>query len=148
MAVAMMCGCCCCDKEYKMGTYGYDLAFFTRHEISTVELESVDGRSRLLIVPAYQGRVMTSTADGLDGKSYGWINYKFIEAGKVSPQFNPLEGRNDSGSVRKEGLSRITSKGETSRFTRTGKFRLRLTRTPMTLRNNRDRMWCSSRTSM
>lgn len=92
MAVAMMCGCCCCDKEYKMGTYGYDLAFFTRHKISTVELESVDGRSRLLIVPAYQGRVMTSTADGLDGKSYGWINYKFIEAGKVSPQFNPFGG--------------------------------------------------------
>ncbi len=92
MAAAMMCGCCCCDKEYKMGTYGYDLAFFARHEISTVELESVDGRSRLLAVPEYQGRVMTSTADGLDGKSYGWINYKFIEAGKVSPQFNPFGG--------------------------------------------------------
>lgn len=98
MAVAMMCGCCCCDKEYKMGTYGYDLAFFARHEISTVELESVDGRSRLLIVPAYQGRVMTSTADGLDGKSYGWINYKFIEAGKVSPQFNPFGGEERFGS--------------------------------------------------
>ena len=35
---------------------------------------------------------MTSTAGGFEGKSYGWINYKFIEAGKVSPQFNPFGG--------------------------------------------------------
>ena len=92
IAATMICGCCSCDKEFKMGTYGYDLAFFAGHDINTVELKSEDGKSRLLIVPEYQGRVMTSTAGGFEGKSYGWINYKFIEAGKVSPQFNPFGG--------------------------------------------------------
>lgn len=32
---------------------------------------------------------MTSTADGDGGDSYGWINYRFIEAGEQSQQFNP-----------------------------------------------------------
>ncbi len=89
---ALAIGCCGCEKDYKMGTYGYDLAFFADHDVSTVELKGGDGKSRLLIVPAYQGRVMTSTTDGLEGKSYGWINYKFIEDANVSPQFNPFGG--------------------------------------------------------
>lgn len=93
VAAAVICSCTsCCNKEYKMGTYGYDLAFFEKHNIKVVELKSGDGQSRLLVVPAYQGRVMTSTTGGNDGTSYGWINYKFIDAGKVSPQFNPLGG--------------------------------------------------------
>lgn len=35
---------------------------------------------------------MTSTADGDGGDSYGWINYRFIEAGEQSQQFNPVGG--------------------------------------------------------
>ncbi len=35
---------------------------------------------------------MTSTVEGADGASFGWINYKFIESGKVSNQFNPFGG--------------------------------------------------------
>ena len=44
------------------------------------------------LVPAYQGRVMTSTVGGPDGISFGWINHKLIESGKVSNQFNPYGG--------------------------------------------------------
>lgn len=92
VAAAVICSCGSSNKDYKMGTYGYDLAFFEKHNVKVVELTNEDGKSRLLVVPAYQGRVMTSTTDGCEGTSYGWINYKFIEAGKVSPQFNPLGG--------------------------------------------------------
>ena len=35
---------------------------------------------------------MTTSASGDDGDSYGWINYRFIQEGKVSPQFNPVGG--------------------------------------------------------
>jgi hypothetical protein len=35
---------------------------------------------------------MTSSVDGNEGASFGWINYKFIEAGKPSSQFNPYGG--------------------------------------------------------
>lgn len=75
-----------------MGTYGYDLAFFRQQGIETVELKSSDGLSKVLIVPAYQGRVMTSTTGGDEGVSYGWINHKYIASGKISPQFNPFGG--------------------------------------------------------
>ena len=74
------------------GNYGYDAAFFSENRIKTIELKSSDSRACILIVPGYQGRVMTSSVDGNDGVSFGWINYKFIEAGKANSQFNPYGG--------------------------------------------------------
>jgi hypothetical protein len=90
-AAVVICGCSG-NNKYEMGTYGYDLAFFAQHNVKTVELKSADGQSKVMVIPAYQGRVMTSTTGGDKGNSYGWINYKFIEAGKVNPQFNPDGG--------------------------------------------------------
>ncbi|MCF0175579.1 MAG: hypothetical protein HUJ94_01960 [Bacteroidales bacterium] len=75
-----------------MGTYGYDLDFLAKHEIPTVELASADGQSKVMLAPSMQGRVMTSTTGGDGGASYGWINYKFIEAGELSTFFNPYGG--------------------------------------------------------
>ena len=74
------------------GMYGYDVGFFMKHNIKTIELKDNRGEACVLVVPGYQGRVMTSTADGSNGKSFGWINYKHIESGKLSPQFNPFGG--------------------------------------------------------
>lgn len=74
------------------GKYGYDVAFFREKKIETIELKDEQSKACLLIVPGYQGRVMTSTVEGEEGTSFGWINYKFIEAGKVSSQFNPFGG--------------------------------------------------------
>jgi hypothetical protein len=74
------------------GTYGYDVAFFAKHNIPFIELKGVENSSRLLLVPGFQGRVMTSSVSGNEGASFGWINYKFIEAGKKSSQFNPYGG--------------------------------------------------------
>lgn len=79
-------------NEFDMGTYGYDAKFFADNGIETVELKSADGQSKLLIVPAWQGRVMTSTASGDNGSSYGWINYEHIASGKILPAFNPFGG--------------------------------------------------------
>lgn len=74
------------------GTYGYDLAFMKAHNMEFVELSNPEGTARLMVSPALQGRVMTSSAGGEGGKSFGWINYKLIESGKVSTQFNPYGG--------------------------------------------------------
>ncbi len=83
----------CSEKTtYEMGSYGYDAAFFKQHKISFLELSSPDGLSKIMVIPAYQGRVMTSTADGDAGNSFGWINYKLIESGEINPQFNPVGG--------------------------------------------------------
>ncbi|MFA5848973.1 MAG: DUF6786 family protein [Bacteroidales bacterium] len=73
-----------------MGTYGYDKAFLTKQNITFVELEQ--SGAKIIIVPEYQARVMTSTAGGDTSDSYGWINYKLIESGKKNNQFNPVGG--------------------------------------------------------
>ena len=91
-AAALAAACADAEKTPEMGTYKYDCAFLQKHNIGTLELVSKDGQSRVLVAPGYQGRVMTSSASGENGDSFGWINYKFIEAGEVNPQFNPVGG--------------------------------------------------------
>ena len=83
---------CSGQKEVKMGSYAYDAQFLKENGIEYTELVSADGNSKVMIVPAWQGRVMTTSASGDEGDSYGWINYRFIREGKVSPQFNPVGG--------------------------------------------------------
>src|SRR5260221_4409403 len=74
------------------GTYAYDIAFLKKHTKKLVELESKEGNSKILLSVDYQGRVMTSTAGGDSGTSYGWINYDLIASGKKRKQFNPIGG--------------------------------------------------------
>ena len=76
-------------KTYEKGTYGYDLQFLQKHK-KPVELKN--GNARVLISPEYQGRVMTSSADGEAGKSYGWINHDLIASGEVKTHINPVGG--------------------------------------------------------
>lgn len=80
------------DKQFEKGTFGYDIDFFKKHNIKTIVLKDSLSKSSLLLIPDYQGRVMTSSANGNEGSSFGWINYKLIESGKVSSQFNPFGG--------------------------------------------------------
>ncbi len=89
IAAAGLCLAACANTS-DMGTYGSDAEFFEKNGIETVELK--DGDARVLLVPAWQGRVMTSTTGGSKGPSFGWINRKFIESGEVSPQFNSYGG--------------------------------------------------------
>ena len=82
----------CTQKKYEMGSFGYDVNFFTNNKIEFLEISDVKGDAKLLIAPGFQGRVMTSTATGNGGDSYGWINYKLLESGEISPKFNPVGG--------------------------------------------------------
>ncbi len=79
-------------KNIQKGTYGSDMAFFNEKNIKTIELKDAESNASVLIIPAYQGRVMTSSVGGNDGLSFGWINYKLIDSGEVSSQFNPYGG--------------------------------------------------------
>jgi hypothetical protein len=73
------------------GTYGYDLAFLSKYR-ETVILSDSQGSSQLIIIPDWQARVMTSTAGGPGGFSYGWINYGLIESGVKSQHMNAYGG--------------------------------------------------------
>ena len=57
-----------------------------------IELKDSAGLGKVLISADYQGRVMTSTANGDTGISFGWLNYDLIAAGANKKQFNPVGG--------------------------------------------------------
>ncbi len=74
------------------GTYAYDLAFLKQHTNDVLELYSDDSAAKVLLSPSWQGRVMTSTATGGNGTSFGWLNYDLLSAKEKRKQFNPVGG--------------------------------------------------------
>lgn len=72
-------------------SYG-GVADFLKQHTDAVELTDAAGLARLIVAPAWQGRVMTSTDGGPDGLSYGWVNRELIASGKILKHFNPLGG--------------------------------------------------------
>jgi hypothetical protein len=79
------------DKiRFSKGSFGYDREFLTKHYEDLVILEN--GEASILISPELQGRVMTSTAMGDEGQSFGWINHDLIMSGKIKEHFNPTGG--------------------------------------------------------
>lgn len=79
-------------EENKKGTFGYDLAFLKNHKDVIVLTAPDDSSAQAVLVADYQGRVMTSTADGYKGNSYGWINYDLIKSGEHQPHMNAFGG--------------------------------------------------------
>lgn len=80
------------ESVHPKGSYGYDVAFFEENNIHTIELKDEESEASVLLAPDYQGRVMTSSANGSEGYSLGWINYDLIRSGEVNNQFNPVGG--------------------------------------------------------
>ena len=77
------------DKKEAPSSYSDDRNFLEKY-IPVIELRK--GPSAILIVPQYQARIMTSTATGDSGYSFGWINYALIESKKLKQHINPFGG--------------------------------------------------------
>jgi len=75
-----------------MKTYAHDREFLKAHTHKWIELQSSDSAAKVFLSADYQGRVMTSTAMGDTGSSFGWINYNLISSGEKKKQFNPVGG--------------------------------------------------------
>jgi hypothetical protein len=73
------------------GTFGYDLEFLKARD-SVVVLKSDDGKGQVIVSPKYQAKVFTSTADGLKGKSFGWIKYETFDAKHPDEHMNAYGG--------------------------------------------------------
>lgn len=76
-------------EEVKKGTFAYDEEFLKKYKKVHV-LSS--GDARVIVIGDYQARVMTSTAGGPSGNSYGWINYDLIASARTLPHINPVGG--------------------------------------------------------
>lgn len=80
---------CTEDTPVKKGTFEYDVDFLQTYQ-ETILLKN--NNSQVAVVPAYQGRIMTSTATGKNGKSYGWLNYDAISSEVVQDKINIYGG--------------------------------------------------------
>ncbi|WPP50651.1 DUF6786 family protein [Catalinimonas niigatensis] len=80
------------DIKEVVNTFGYDLNFLQNHLDGLIILKDDSAKSQVIVAPQYQGRVMTSTAGGEEGLSYGWINYDLISSGELREHMNPYGG--------------------------------------------------------
>ena len=78
-------------KHPKEMTFEQDVTFLEKH-VDVITLDQGPGKPKVAIVPAYQGRVMTSTVGGSKSPSHGWINRELIEAGRNNPHINAYGG--------------------------------------------------------
>ena len=80
-------------RNYEKGTFGYDLNYLSEKD-SLILLKSENGKAQLILSAKYQAKVFTSTANGLEGNSHGFVNYKFFDAGIVDEHMNGYGGEN------------------------------------------------------
>jgi hypothetical protein len=89
--IALAAGCMKSAKAPEGILFKDDLAFL-RTNTRVVVLCGADGLAQVAVNPALQGRVMTSTAGGPDGLSFGWINRELLTSGVNNPHINAFGG--------------------------------------------------------
>jgi hypothetical protein len=89
LIVVACAGCMTAAPGPETQTFGGDVAFLQKHT-DVVVLK--DGKSQIAVLPRMQGRVVTSTAEGAKGYSFGWINRELVASGKTIEHMNPFGG--------------------------------------------------------
>jgi hypothetical protein len=72
-------------------SYGDEVSFM-KNFVDIIELTGASGKGRIAVSPALQGRVMTSSSSGQNGRSYGWINRELFASGDTLAHINPYGG--------------------------------------------------------
>ncbi len=81
------------NEEFKKGTFGYDLNFLNKQDSDLVVLKNDAGSAQVIVSPKYQAKVFTSTAEGKEGHSFGWVHYPSF-SGDIDPHMNAYGGEN------------------------------------------------------
>jgi len=91
--VALAAGCAKTPpkEEAKGIMFKDDVAFLKQHTLPVV-LSDGSSQAQVAVCPDLQGRVMTSTAGGPDGLSFGWINREILAAKQYSVHMNAFGG--------------------------------------------------------
>lgn len=77
--------------HYTSSIFGDEIAFLKKY-IPLLILEDREGQAKIAIAPSLQSRVLTSTASGDSGQSFGWINCELIASGEKRKQINAFGG--------------------------------------------------------
>jgi len=92
LIVVLAAGCGKAVKEESKGIlFKDDVAFLIQHT-KVVVLTAKNNLAQVAVNPDLQGRVMTSTAGGPDGLSFGWINREFIASKQNNLHMNAFGG--------------------------------------------------------
>ena len=91
LLILILCILGCSQMKETSYNFQHDLDLLKKYT-EPVVLKSNGYQCQLIVVPEYQGRVMTSTSNGLGGSSYGWINYKLIQSGEIQSHINAYGG--------------------------------------------------------
>jgi hypothetical protein len=83
---------CAKKQEEKTGTMFKEDVTFLQEHTKVMILKSSDNLAQIAVLPDMQGRVMTSTANGDDGLSFGWINREHIASGENNKHINAFGG--------------------------------------------------------
>jgi hypothetical protein len=90
-SLAAMLGCATGRVQKARSTFGDDVAFLKNHT-DVIVLSDSAGKALVAVSPQLQGRVVTSSANGNAGQSFGWINYELIASGQIQPHINVYGG--------------------------------------------------------
>src|SRR5687768_6057080 len=77
-------------QNISAASFSDDAEFLKKH--TALVVLSNEAGAKVAVAPAWQGRVMTSTAGGDAGLSFGWINRELIASGKVQEHINVFGG--------------------------------------------------------
>ena len=78
-------------QEPDVTTFGDDVAFLMEHGDVEI-LSDSSGQAQVVLSAQMQGRVLTSTAAGGEGLSFGWINRPVIASGERQDHINVFGG--------------------------------------------------------
>jgi hypothetical protein len=90
-ALAVLGACVLAHSTALGASFGNDIEFLKSHTELLV-LSDSSGKAKVAVAPALQGRVMTSTAGGDSGASFGWINRELFASHKLQPHINVFGG--------------------------------------------------------
>jgi hypothetical protein len=91
LCIGILAGCMEQQKKLGKNTFGDDIKFLKKHT-DVVVLSDATGNGQVSVLPELQGRVMTSTAGGASGLSYGWINRELVASEKTVEHMNTYGG--------------------------------------------------------
>lgn len=79
------------QKQESSKTYADDVSFMSDY-IDVIQLTDASNQSKVALSAALQGRVMTSSAFGAKGRSYGWINRELFASRDTLDHINVFGG--------------------------------------------------------
>ena len=84
-----------CNRQpnFEKGTFGYDLTYLSNKDRVQILMDEKE-KAQIIVSAKYQAKVFTSTANGLNGNSLGFVNYRALDSEVVDPHMNGYGGEN------------------------------------------------------